>query len=311
MSKPNGYWNNYENCYNEAKKYSSRSEFFKNCSGAYNKSLKNKWLDSFTWLKSKLIKESINYGSVYWVYGYFDFGSKTCYIGLSRDKKRHWRHKQSYDGKFDSVMSYFNKKYGFLPEPIILEEDLTAVEAQNKESYYIRFFTERKYRILNKAKPGSLGGGIIKWDEKSCYEEAKKYTSIGDFRNNSGSAYRAALKNKWINDYTWLQRKILKLDFWNNYENCYNEAKKYKTKVEFARGAPSAYNSARRNNWLENYNWFENGNKLYAERIRKWTYKTTKSEALKYKSRWDFGKNNEAAYKVALQNKWLDDFFPK
>ena len=99
--------------------------------------------------------------------------------------------------------------------------------------------------------------------------------------------------------------------YWNNYENCYNEAKKYKTKVEFARGAPSAYNSARRNNWLENYNWFENVNKLYAERIRKWTYKTTKSEALKYKSRWDFGKNNEAAYKVALQNKWLDDFFPK
>ena len=45
--------------------------------------------------------------------------------------------------------------------------------------------------------------------------------------------------------------------------------------------------------------------------LEKWTYKTTKSEALKYKSRWDFGKNNEAAYKVALQNKWLDDFFPK
>ena len=43
--KPNGFWLNKENIYQEAKKYKSRSEFVKCCSGAYNVAWKNGWLD--------------------------------------------------------------------------------------------------------------------------------------------------------------------------------------------------------------------------------------------------------------------------
>lgn len=44
---PNGYWYNYENNYNEAKKYKSRSEFTKGCGRAYQVARKNGWIDKY------------------------------------------------------------------------------------------------------------------------------------------------------------------------------------------------------------------------------------------------------------------------
>jgi len=43
--------------------------------------------------------------------------------------------------------------------------------------------------------------------------------------------------------------------FWN-YDNCYNEAKKYKSRAEFSRGNMGAYHAAVRNGWMKDYTWF-------------------------------------------------------
>ena len=244
----------YKNTKEESKKYTSRQEFCDNCVGGYTRALKQGWLDDFTWLKPKLIKEAKNQGSVYWVYGYFDFGNKVCYIGLSRDRARHWRHMQKdKSGKYDSVMTYFNDRYGFLPDPTIIEDNLTAEEAQNKETYYAQYFKDKSYTVLNIAKTGSLGSAIIKWDEKSCLEEAKKYSSLEDFYTNSKSAYRSAKDNGWINNYTWLKRKYIKRGFWQDHDNCLNESRKYKTRKEFERENSSAYTSAWKHKWLDEF----------------------------------------------------------
>ena len=42
--KTNGYWT-YETCYEEAKKYSTRTEFCKGCGSAYEVARKNGWMD--------------------------------------------------------------------------------------------------------------------------------------------------------------------------------------------------------------------------------------------------------------------------
>ena len=44
--KTNEYWN-YDTCKEEAKKYKKRVDFQKACSGAYNATRKNGWLDEF------------------------------------------------------------------------------------------------------------------------------------------------------------------------------------------------------------------------------------------------------------------------
>lgn len=46
INRPNGYWTK-ERCKEKASKYKNRSGFYKNNGGAYNASLKNKWLNDF------------------------------------------------------------------------------------------------------------------------------------------------------------------------------------------------------------------------------------------------------------------------
>lgn len=246
----------YENTKEESKKYTSRQEFCDNCIGGYEKALKQGWLDDFTWLKPKLIKEARSQGNVYWVYGYFDFGNKVCYIGLSRDKARHWRHTQKdKSGKYDSVMSYFNDIYGFLPDPTIIEENLIAEEAQNKEAYYVQYFKDKSYTLLNIAKTGSLGSAIVKWTEEACFEEAKKYKTRGEFSRKSGSAYHSALKNNWLDNYTWFISKDNRdhpVGYWTK-ERCLEEAKKYKSREEFNRNSRGAYRASNKNKWLDEF----------------------------------------------------------
>ena len=91
------------------------------------------------------------------------------------------------------------------------------------------------------------------WTYERCYDEAKKYKSKVEFRRNNNGAYQVALKNGWLDDYTWFEKLIGK---WNR-ETCYYEAKKYNSRSEFIRNSYQAYIVAKKNGWLDDYTWFE------------------------------------------------------
>ena len=75
-----------------------------------------------------------------------------------------------------------------------------------------------------------------KWNYDTCLEEARKYKSRKEFQRKCSSAYRAALRNKWLDDCTFEeQRKI-----WDK-ESCLEEARKYTSRSEFHRKCSSAY----------------------------------------------------------------------
>lgn len=136
------------------------------------------------------------------------------------------------------------------------------------------FEEAKKYKTITEFEKGSKGACIAarahgwmkdytwftllwqeKWNKESCYNEAKKYTTLEDFSNKSASAYATACKNKWIEDYSWLQRKRVKSGYWQDYKNCYNEAKKYKTMTDFMRKSSGAYASALKKGWTKDYTW--------------------------------------------------------
>lgn len=48
QKKPNGYWNNFNHCQDEAMKYRNIKEFSIHSGSAYNAARKNKWLDKLT-----------------------------------------------------------------------------------------------------------------------------------------------------------------------------------------------------------------------------------------------------------------------
>ena len=64
-----------------------------------------------------------------------------------------------------------------------------------------------------------------------------------------------------MDDYTWFKyNKQKPKGFWN-YENCYNEARKYKSRTEFCRKCVRGYQMSLTNGWIKDYTWFKNNNK--------------------------------------------------
>jgi hypothetical protein len=80
----------------------------------------------------------------------------------------------------------------------------------DREDFYRNKYQEEGWNVLNIAKTGKKSGSIGslgsgKWNYNSCYKEAQKYHTLKDFRKKSPTAYIAALKNGWKNEYTWLE----------------------------------------------------------------------------------------------------------
>ena len=87
------------------------------------------------------------------------------------------------------------------------------------------------------------------------------------------------------------------------YDSVKEEASKYKSRNEFAKGKRGAYNVALKNGWLDDFDWLVKPKKV------KWDYDSVKEEASKYKSRGEFQKMCGYAYEVARINGWLDEWF--
>ena len=143
----------------------------------------------------------------------------------------------------------------------------------------------------------------LKWTYETCFEEAKKYKTRSEFSKGAGAAYRIACKNGWLKNYTWFEEKQKPSGYWN-YETCYEEAIKFKSRVEFAKKSSTAYDYARRSKWLDDYTWFVSN----ATPAGFWTYEKCFEEAKKYKTRSEFSKKAGSAYNAARHNHWLDDY---
>jgi len=94
--------------------------------------------------------------------------------------------------------------------------------------------------------------------------------------------------------------------YWKNRENVFSEAKKYSNKDDFQKGCPSAFLAAHRYGFIEKMDWLV---KQKQHKKGYWTYKNIEEEALKYKTKTEFFKGNQTAYRAALKLGIIDDFF--
>lgn len=143
-----------------------------------------------------------------------------------------------------------------------------------------------------------------KWDKNSCYQEAKKYKTRGEFQKGSPSAYNTAHRRKWIEDYGWLDSRIkYPIGYWNDYDRCYQEAKRYVSRIDFQNGNKSAYDSARKHGWLNDFTWF----KVKAKN-KYWNRGTCYEEAKKYETITEFARKAVRAYDLSRSNGWIKDY---
>ena len=140
------------------------------------------------------------------------------------------------------------------------------------------------------------------WTKEKCYETAKDYKDIGSFCKENQVAYVIALRNGWLKDYSWLERKKLPNGFWTK-ELVLEEAQKYSTPRDFEEGNKQAYNAARNHGWMKECTWF-----IKPKNAKKWDYNTCFEEAQKFTSRQDFRMNSTTAYTVARNHGWLEEY---
>jgi len=302
MGKPKAYWD-YDTCYEVAKGCSYRADLKYKYPQAYRTALKNGWINDYTWFVTKgeaIAKSKIIYNKNYCYEEAKKYTSKIDFLKNSHGayvvaKKNGWIeeytwliHPKQYKGKFDYDYCYKEaQKYKTRKEfQVGCSCGYHHARINNWLDDYTWFIHPE---VCNK-----------KWNKETCYNEAKKYDTLKEFAEKSSGSYSAALKNGWLIEYSWLNRKQKPNGYWG-YDRCFNEAIKYSSRREFKEGCDSAYRSAIKNGWIDEYTWFTKPNK-------KWNYDTCMEESKKYSTRGEFALKSSGAYHVARENKWLDEY---
>lgn len=308
------YWT-YENCYKEAQKYKTMTEFRKQGGTAYNKACINGWLQDYVWLK--YTKKKNGYWSSY----------ENC---LNAAKKCHSRHEFSdltTNGYLNSIKNGWIEDFVWLNEKQIKDYDelknfvyitYAYIDEPNK-TIYIGLTNNIKQRHQRHNR----------FDKRrQKYSSVKEYfLSIGDelpqptiLEENLNVVEAQKEENFWVEYYKSNDWKVLNkaktgigsssvgggFIKWT-YDRCYEVAQECKCISELKDKYYGAYRNASNFGWLNDYFWFIK----FSKPRNYWNYEHCKEESKKYKSRSEFAEKCIGAYRASRLNKWLDDFFPK
>ncbi len=141
------------------------------------------------------------------------------------------------------------------------------------------------------------------WTKERCIESAKKYNTVKDWKMNEPSGAEAsARRNGWMNECTAHMIQIRKpIGYWTK-ERCIESARKYKTRVEWAKGEDkSACHAAQKNGWYDEC-------VIHMKNFHTdWTKEMCLDIAKKYKSIAEWQKNEGGAYQAAVKLGWKDE----
>jgi len=237
MKKPNGYWN-YDRCKEEALKYTSRNVFKNNSMTAYVKSKNKKWLNDICshmvkktyhcyWTKEKCKVESLKYNTRKDFYTHspgaykksmrcgwlkevcshmmalgnkykrciyvWEFDDKSAYIGLTYNlTNRINRHKRESSSVVNEHLKMCNGTCKQLTDYIDIEE------SKLQENYYIEYYKNNNWSVLNKRPGGGLVAFESKLTKKECKDISSKYINKYDFRKNETTTYNLICRKKWL-----------------------------------------------------------------------------------------------------------------
>ena len=298
-----------EKVFEEARKYQTKNEFQKGCSGAYQAARKNGWFDEMDWFVDGRIKLFMD--NIDCVYKYFWKETNSVYVGRTINKEK--RNRNHLNDKTDVVYKHSKENNLAVPPMEIIEDNLTLEEGLDREDYWVQYYKENGYNVLNKGKTGvgvgSLGAiNFGKWNRETVFEEARKYQTRTEFRKGCRVAYDSALSNGWLSEMDWLEIVYPPNGYWTK-ERVFEDARKCQTLKEFRQYSIGAYAAARRNGWLDEMDWIEHITcvKRNKKKTNFWTKERVFEESKKYKSRGEFGKCCGGAYNVAWKNGWLDE----
>lgn len=244
--KKENFWT-YEKCYNIAKQYLFKIDFFLEKTQAYNKAREEGWLDKFDWLLTKT-----DNGDKRTIYAY-EFSDGAAYVGLTnwlehRDYQHRWNKGNS------SVYDYSVNNNIEIPIIKVLEENVNSNNAGNVENKWIKFYRDNGWKVINKVKGGSLGAtNGKKYTRENILEETKQYKNQEEVYNKNRPLYNAMRKFRLVKECFpkthFKPKTVLHYDY--SEEFLKEITSKYKKKSDL------------RNNEYRVYHWLYKHNRLY------------------------------------------------
>lgn len=324
----------------EAKRFSTRSEFARGNVSAYKKAHREGWLDEVCnfmvrpskpkgyWTKERVFETAKSYTSK------ADF-SKNAPIAYRVALSNGWLRELS--SLFEGQQPYtreecrqeaskYNSKEDFMKEsPIcyncaknyrILTEICSHMGTNTNYRYVYAFEFEDHYAYIGMScSPQKRCNQHLTEKKSTVYKYIKETGSRYIFKVLTEGLVENAVQQEilWINKYKgdgWilLNKELDELDNDGSpkytYEYCEMIANRYAHSQNFKKGNSLVYNYAVRHGWLDNICRHMDKD---AQEAQHWTKERCLEEAKKYEMRKDFQKECSGAYAAAYRNKWLDE----
>ena len=289
-----------------AKGYYSLNKFKASHWSLYNIAKKNGWLDKFDWLKRSEI-----HPAGYWTYDRIENLALSCKTKKELREISRTAYQKARDlGWLDKFDWLVDTRFNIFTDPV--------------DSIYAYEFVESKSVYVGR----TLMVRQTKRDEEHKTKESDSVYIFAKINNLSVPNMIILESNLLLKDGVEKEGKwveIYKSKGWNiinktktgsigslgkgkrTYSAAKEEASKYTTLSEFRKNNRSLYDKARDSGWLKDFTWLVKDHRPPCY----WSYENVKQEAQKYHLKSEFKKSCSAAYEVARENKWLDEFFPK
>ena len=333
-----------ENCEVEAKKFKTRTEFFKNSNSAYLTASRKKWLDEICehmislqnprkyWTREKCLEESLKYKTK----GEFKKNSPTAYAKSLKEK---WLDElSSHMIQIKKEKNYWSKEK--CQEAANLCKTRTQFKSEYKSAYGSAVKNGWLKEILTNIK--RLHNNFTK---EECIIEALKYENRTDFFKKSPSHYHKSLSNDWLDEicehmqiignrnrrciyvyefedfsvyvgltYNFEKRQKRHLSDFTSSVNRYLQNKNISFIVKQLTDYIEVSDAVKKEGEFISF-YRKGGWKILnvsragsiGGSIIKWNFDACLEVAKKYTKRWKFGKNNLSCYNSARKNEWLDE----
>lgn len=345
MRKPNNYWTK-ERCQEEALKYETRKDFNKNCVSAYNRSVKNKWIDEICshmiriihkkgfWTKEKCQEEALKYqtknefenncGSGYDAARRYKWIDEICsHMVKIKNEKGFWTKDKCQEEalKYDD-RTLFNKESGGAYHAAHINGWLNEICShmkikgnKYKRCIYAYEFSDNfvyvglTYNIRERNLQHLKNGPVydhIQLNNNYKLKQLTEYIPIEDAKEK---------EIHYIKIYKERNYKLLNSANGGelgggikkwSFEKCIDDAKKYKNKNEYRKS--KSYRSATRNKWLDEIYDKCNFKKTTAKKFGYWSKEQCILESEKYTTLKDFKYNSRSAYSAsAIRHNWINE----
>lgn len=237
-----------------AKKYTKKVDFLHNDNALYHAALHRGLMSQFTWLRSSAhLFDSINF-----VYRYYFKDQNAVYVGRTiNPKDRDFEHHRDRGDESSTVLKFAQEKGVEIPPMEILAENLSGIDSQRVEDEYVRKYRTGGMRVLNIGATGVGRGsmGMKKRNSKKKFREvALRYTELATFRKEQPRFYEAGYKYGWLEECSWLERKVRKSSVFSK-EYCLEIAKSCASRKEVFERDSTVYSKMVKNGWFAECDW--------------------------------------------------------